>query len=220
MSIKTIIDKIKIDYEKFQEIDQKRVDLWPKSVQIFSWVFVFLLIFGVCYFSFGIEGMDEVANEQAKETELKNDFSQKKQQMQNLDKIIAKQNYLKEAYSDTLKQMPEKTQMQELLNDINQSGIGRGLKFNLFRPLPEEHENIFSIQQIEIEVEGQYEDIAYFISDIANLKRVVTLGQMSLKIEDTKNNKVKLNAKIKTYRYLDSAELAETREKEKKAKTK
>lgn len=100
--------------------------------------------------------------------------------------------------------------MPALITDINQSGVGRGLQFDLFRPGSESKTTERAELPVELEITGQYHDIAAFASDVARLSRIVTLGNIDIKAND-KDNKVTFKATAKTYRYLDDAERDQAR---------
>ena len=111
-----------------------------------------------------------------------------------------------ESFGALLKQLPNKSEMDALLTDINQAGLGRGLQFDLFRPGPETVNGSFAEQPITIKVTGNYDDIGKFSSDIAMLPRIVTLNDIS--IIPGAGGVLTMDATAKTFRYLDEAELA------------
>jgi len=114
------------------------------------------------------------------------------------------------------KQLPSKAEMDALLSDINQAGVGRGLDFELFRPGQTNVKEYYAELPIAIKVTGKYHDLGAFASDIANLPRIVTLN--NLNVQQTKGGALTLDATAKTYRYLDPEELAAQRKAKQPAK--
>ena len=137
---------------------------------------------------------------------MKENFLVKKRQAINLDLIKKQLTETQESFGALLKQLPSKSEMDALLTDINQAGLGRGLLFDLFRPGPETVNGSFTQQPITIKVTGNYDDIGKFSSDIAMLPRIVTLNDIS--ITPAAGGVLTLDATAKTFRYLDEAELA------------
>ena len=111
------------------------------------------------------------------------------------------------SFGALLKQLPSKSEMDALLTDINQAGLGRGLQFELFRPSPEVAAGVFTEQPISIRVVGNYDDLGKFSSDISQLSRIVTLNDISI-VPVAGGGTLSMDATAKTYRYLDEDELA------------
>jgi type IV pilus assembly protein PilO len=140
------------------------------------------------------------------EEKLRETFKTKKQVAINLD-IIKKQLIdTQESFGALLKQLPSKSEMDALLTDINQAGLGRGLQFDLFRPSAEVATGVFTEQPISIKVTGNYDDLGKFASDISQLPRIVTLNDIA--INPGAGGVLAMDATAKTYRYLDENELA------------
>jgi type IV pilus assembly protein PilO len=140
------------------------------------------------------------------EEKLRETFLAKKRQAINLD-IIKKQLIdTQQSFGTLLKQLPSKSEMDALLTDINQAGLGRGLQFELFRPGAEAATGVFTEQPITLKVTGGYDDLGKFASDISQLPRIVTLNNIS--ISPGAGGILTMDAIAKTYRYLDEDELA------------
>ncbi|OGS92973.1 MAG: pilus assembly protein PilO, partial [Gallionellales bacterium GWE2_58_10] len=145
------------------------------------------------------------------EESLKGTFLAKKQQAINLDLIRKQLTETQESFGALLKQLPSKSEMDALLTDINQAGLGRGLQFELFRPGGERVVGSFAEQPIIIKVTGNYDDIGKFSSDIAMLPRIVTLHEVAISPVGGKSSadaRLSLDAIAKTFRYLDEEEMA------------
>ncbi|OHC83034.1 MAG: pilus assembly protein PilO, partial [Sideroxydans sp. RIFOXYD2_FULL_59_7] len=141
----------------------------------------------------------------AEEASLKETFLAKKREAINLD-IIKKQLIdTQQSFGALLKQLPSKSEMDALLTDINQAGLGRGLQFELFRPGGEVATGVFTEQPIALKVTGSYDDLGNFASDISQLPRIVTLND--IRITPIAGGMLSMESTAKTYRYLDEAEL-------------
>ena len=150
---------------------------------------------------------DELSKSKLEEDQLKENFLVKKRQAINLDLIKKQLTETQESFGALLKQLPSKSEMDALLTDINQAGLGRGLLFDLFKPGAETVNGSFAEQPITIKVTGNYDDIGKFSSDIAMLPRIVTLNDISITPAGS-GGVLTLDAIAKTFRYLDEAELA------------
>ncbi|WP_320412150.1 type 4a pilus biogenesis protein PilO [Candidatus Nitrotoga sp. BS] len=148
------------------------------------------------------------------ETTLKTEFKTKKAIAINLDVINKKLMETKQSFDALLKQLPSKSEMDALLTDINQAGLGRGLQFELFRPGDEIITGVFAEQAITIKVTGNYDDLGKFASDIAQLPRIVSLSEINI---NPTAGYLTMDAIAKTYRYLDEEELTAQRQSSKTA---
>ena len=154
-----------------------------------------------------IEELEKGANE---ETKLKVDYVDKKKQAVNLDLHRQQLREIDTQFGALLRQLPNKSQMDALLVDINQAGLGRGLQFELFRPSSGESQREFYAElPISIKVVGTYHDMGAFASDVGQLSRIVTLNDVS--ISTSKDGTLVMDAIARTFRYLDDAEVAAQR---------
>jgi type IV pilus assembly protein PilO len=155
--------------------------------------------------------LDSVNTAQQEEMSLRDSFMAKKRQAVNLDIYKQQLNDIDHSFGALLKQLPNKSQMDALLSDINQAGLGRGLQFELFKPGTETPKDFYAELPISIRVTGAYHDFGAFASDISQLSRIVTLHDLDIgpgKVDKDGNGDLYMNATIKTYRYLDEDELA------------
>jgi len=203
--------------EELKNVDPKTPGSWPWLIKIaaFMALFVGVVALGA---AFDWQGEYENLNTVRKEEEaLRETFKAKKREAINLD-IIKKQLIdTQESFGALLKQLPSKSEMDALLTDINQAGLGRGLQFELFKPGVETPTGVFTEQPISIKVSGNYDDLGRFTSDISQLPRIVTLNDIS--IAPDKSGVLTLEAVAKTYRYLDEEELAAQKRAAKPKKT-
>jgi type IV pilus assembly protein PilO len=154
---------------------------------------------------------DQLAQGQAKEEELKQAFLERKAKAINLEAYKEQLNDIQQAFGALLKQLPTKAEMESLITEINQSGVGRGLQFDLFKPSPAETKTTeFAERPIEINVVGNYHDLAAFASDVAQLSRIVTLSNVKLEGAKTASgaqaSTLAMHVVAKTYRALDPEE--------------
>lgn len=192
--------------EELKNIDPKKPGSWPWLVKSTAFIVMFLLVI-VLGALFDWQGeYTNLTNIRQDEEKLRETFLTKKRVAINLD-IIKKQLIdTQESFGALLKQLPSKSEMDALLTDINQAGLGRGLQFDLFRPSAEVATGVFTEQPISIKVTGNYDDLGKFASDISQLPRIVTLNDIS--ISPATGGILSMDAVAKTYRYLDESELA------------
>jgi type IV pilus assembly protein PilO len=192
--------------EELKNIDPKKPGNWPWLVKLLAFAAMFLGVVVAGAFLDWQGQYENLKRIKQEEVALKETFLTKKQQAINLD-IIKKQLIdTQQSFGALLKQLPSKSEMDALLTDINQAGLGRGLQFELFRPGGEVATGVFTEQPIALKVTGTYDDLGNFASDISQLPRIVTLND--IRIGPLPNGALSLESTAKTYRYLDEAELA------------
>lgn len=190
--------------EDLKNINPKDPGGWPLLVKFstFMAIFVTVLLLGAIFD--WKDRWEALSTAKQIETTLKTDFKTKKAIAINLDVINKKLTEAKQSFDALLKQLPSKSEMDALLTDINQAGLGRGLQFELFKPGPEVITGVFAEQAITIKVTGNYDDIGKFASDIAQLPRIVSLSEISI---NPAGGHLTMDTIAKTYRYLDEEEL-------------
>jgi type IV pilus assembly protein PilO len=191
--------------EDLKNINPKNPGSWPLAVKLLACVAIFLAVMIGGYllvWQAQLETRDNLTQEEAK---LKETYKEKKKQAINLDIIKKQLTETQQSFSALLKQLPNKSEMDALLTDINQAGLGRGLQFDLFRPGAEVVTGVFAEQPITIKITGSYDDIGKFSSDISQLPRIVTLNDISI---TPVGGQLSMDTTAKTYRYLDENELA------------
>jgi len=152
----------------------------------------------------------ELQAERAKEVRLRDDYSKKLAQAVNLEALKKQREQVLQYVTQMEKQLPSKAEMDALLSDINQAGIGRSLQFDLFRPGQVSVKEYYAELPIAVRVTGRYNDIGLFTSDIAYLSRIVTLNNLTLL--PARDGSLSLDATAKTFRYLDPEEVAAQRQ--------
>jgi type IV pilus assembly protein PilO len=178
----------------------------PMSMKmgVLAVAFFILLFFG--YWAVWSGELTQIDTGKQEEMSLRDSFMLKKRQAVNLDIYKQQLTDIDHSFGALLKQLPNKSQMDALLSDINQAGLGRGLQFELFKPGTETPKEFYAELPINIKVSGAYHDFGAFASDISQLSRIVTLHDLD--IAGDKDGNLSMNAIIKTYRYLDEDELA------------
>lgn len=195
---------------QFRGLNPSEPGQWPWLPKLAFSLFVTLVVVGVGWFVVISTAMDELQAEREREPGLKDDFRAKLGQAVNLGELRKQKLQVQEYVTQLEKQLPGKAEMDALLSDINQAGLGRGLSFELFRPGQVEVKDYYAELPITLRVSGKYHDIGAFAADIANLSRIVTLHNLSigpLQARDAPGGLLAMDATARTYRYLDAAEI-------------
>jgi len=198
------LDNLKNSLIDLKSLNPKTPGAWPWLAKIIAFLAMFIAVVVAGAFFIWQDQWATLNNARQQEGQLKETFLNKKREAINLDLIKKQLTETQESFGALLKQLPSKSEMDALLTDINQAGLGRGLQFDLFKPGPEVKEGAFAEQPITIQVTGSYDDIGKFSSDIAMLPRIVTLNNISI---TPAGNVLSMSATAKTFRYLDQAEV-------------
>ncbi len=182
---------------------------WPAIPRYLLCVFVTAAVVAALWFVWLSSSDEELQAEQAKEVQLREDFTKKLVQAVNLEALKKQREQVQQYVTQLEKQLPSKAEMDALLSDINQAGLGRSLQFELFRPGQVSVKDYYAELPIAIKVTGRYHDIGAFAADIANLSRIVTLNNMA--ITPVKDGMMSMDSTAKTFRYLDPDEVASQR---------
>jgi len=192
-------------------LDPNNIGNWPFAPK-FGLLLIGLILIVFAGYWFDWQGqLDELEKSQNKEEQLRQVFLDKKKQAVNLEIYRKQLGEIVQSFGTLLKQLPNKSEMDALLTDINQAGLGRGLQFELFRPAAQETVSEFYAElPINIRITGNYHEIGAFASDIAKLPRIVTLNDIN--INPSKEGTLGMDAVAKTYRYLDEEEIAKQKQ--------
>ena len=204
--------------EDFNQIDFKNAGSLPLPVKaVLLGVLLLILVAGGYWFLWS-PALEELDQAKAKEAELKEIFLTKKREAINLDAYKQQMVDIEKTFGALLRQLPDKSQMDGLLTDINQAGLERGLEFELFKPGAETLADFYAEMPITIKVTGSYHDLGAFATDISKLSRIVTLNDLAIAPagKDGKDSKLVIDAIAKTYRYLDASEVASKKNADKK----
>ena len=199
--------------DDFSHIDFNNAGSLPAAVKAVLLAVIFMTISVLGYYFLWSPALESLDTAKAKEQELRHTFLDKKNQVINLDGYKQQMLVTEKTFGALLKQLPDKSQMDGLLTDINQAGLGRGLEFELFKPGEEKQAEFYAEMPISIKVLGTYHDLGAFATDISKLSRIVTLNDISLVAANkeakpsTADGILVMEAVAKTYRYLDADEI-------------
>lgn len=199
---------------QFRNLNPKEPGQWPTLPKIASWLGAVALTVVAGWFTLVQSATEELETSRAQEPKLQADYVSRLRQAVNLSELRKQKLQVQEYVTQLEKQLPGKAEMDALLSDINQAGLGRGLQFELFRPGQMQVKDYYAELPISIRVNGRYHDIGSFAADVANLSRIVTLQNVSIapaSAKDTSGN-LSMEATARTYRYLDATEIAEQRQ--------
>jgi len=191
---------------QFSGLDPNDPSSWPALPRYLLLLAVTVLVVVALWFLWLSASNDELIAEKAKEVQLREDYKKKLTQAINLDALKKQREQVQQYVTQLEKQLPSKAEMDALLSDINQAGLGRSLQFELFRPGQVSVKDYYAELPIAVRVTGRYHDIGAFAADIANLSRIVTLN--NLNITPAKDGNLVMDTTAKTFRYLDSEEVA------------
>lgn len=212
-----------MNFDSLKRLDIKDAGNWPMPWKLAALSLLLVAIVFLGYWFDWKGQFEQLETARQKQEQLKTTFLDKKRQAVNLEMYRKQLADIEQAFGALLKQLPNKSEMDALLTDINQAGLGRGLEFELFKPAPQETVSEFYAElPITIKVSGNYHDMGAFASDVSQLSRIVTLNDIN--VVTAKNGGLTMEAVAKTFRYLDEEEVAKQRkvakEKAEKAKGK
>ena len=196
--------------EELRQLDPKQPGNWPWLIKAGAFILIFIGLQVGAYFLFWQAQLEQVDKGRAEVAKQKEVFLEKKKLAVNLDSYKQQRAEIEQAFGALLKQLPNKSEMDALLIDINQAGLGRGLAFDLFKPSEKENFTEFYAElPVNIKVTGNYHDLGAFASDVAKMPRIVLLTDV--KLDPPKDGVLSMEAVAKTYRYLDEEEVAKQR---------
>jgi len=196
--------------DELKRLDPNKIGSWPILPKLgILLVLLLALVFASYWFDWQ-DQISEIDSAKSKEEQLRTSFLDKKKQAVALPAYRKQLADIESQFGALLKQLPGKSEMDALLTDINQAGLGRGLQFELFRPAAQEVRREFYAElPITVRVTGNYHDIGAFASDIGRLSRIVTLNDIGLTA--SAGGLLALDATAKTFRYLDESEISAQR---------
>jgi type IV pilus assembly protein PilO len=197
-------------FDELRQLDPKDPGRWPLPVRLgaIGLIFVVLSLL-MLYFLVWNQKKDDLAGAQVKEQELREEFRTKHAKAVNLNLYKQQLEDIQKSFGAMLRQLPGKTEMEALLVDISQTGVGVGLTQQLFQPQPEQSRDFYAERPIKIRLQGTYHQMGEFVSGIAALPRIVTLHNVELKqVQGGAFDQLQLDVTAKTYRYLDDEEVA------------
>lgn len=191
---------------QFRNLDPKDPSLWPALPRFLLYVVAAVLVVALCWYVFLQSSEETLLEEKATEERLRKDYSTKLTKAVNLDALRKQREQVLQYVTQIEKQLPSKAEMDALLSDINQAGLGRSLQFELFRPGQVVVRDYYAELPIALRVYGRFHDIGAFAADVAHLSRIVTLNNLT--ITPRPDGSLGMDATAKTFRYLDADEVA------------
>jgi type IV pilus assembly protein PilO len=209
--------------EDFQGLNFNDPGAWPKAPRIAAYVLVLAVVVALGWFLDWSDQWSELERKQQEEVKLRESWMNKKRQAVNLDEYKRQLEEINRQFDSLVRQLPGKAEMESLLSDINQAGIGRGLQFDLFQPARDDIRDFYVAVPVTISVTGGYNELGEFASDVAKMPRIVTIKNMVITAAPAHahaggkggggravayDGRLKLDATAETYRYLDEEELS------------
>lgn len=199
-------------FEQFRGLNWSEPGQWPILPKLVAFIIAAIIVVGVGWVLLLADQQTELDNERDREPVLKDDYRSKLAQAVNLPELRKQKSQVEEYVTQLEKQLPGKAEMDALLSDINQAGLGRGLQFELFKPGQVVVKDYYAELPISLKVSGRYHDIGAFAADVSNLSRIVTLHNLNVAAPPTgkeATGTLSMEATARTYRYLDPMEVAE-----------
>ncbi|MDQ5898611.1 type 4a pilus biogenesis protein PilO [Pseudaquabacterium rugosum] len=197
--------------QQFRSLDPNEPGQWPLLPKACAWGAAALAVLAGGWMLVVSPAVDELEVARNQEAPLRAEYRAKLGQAVNLSELRKQKQQVQEYVNQLERQLPGKAEMDALLSDINQAGIGRGLQFELFRPGQVERKEFHAVLPITVRVTGRFHDIGAFTADVANLSRIVTLHNLVIAAPQDGSGTLTMDTIARTYRYLDPEELAEAR---------
>ncbi len=203
--------------EQFRGLQGRHPGLWPVLPRLALLAGAFVAVLGLAWAGYWRGQLEELEAGQVREAKLKEEYAQKLRQAVNIEALRKQKEQVSQYVHQLEKQLPSKAEMDALLSDINQAGVGRRLQFELFKPGQVLVREFYAELPINIRLVGGFHDLGAFASDVSNLARIVTLNDMNVHLNE-KTGQLTMDAVAKTFRYLDPEEIAQARRDAQKAK--
>lgn len=202
---------------QFSGLDPNDPSLWPNLPRYLLCAALGVVVVVALWYVWIADLGGQLEAERRRETELRTEYTQKLGQTVNFDLLKAQLEQVRQYVHQLEKQLPSKAEMDALLSDINQAGLGRGLQFELFRPGQEVVRDYYAELPITVRVSGSYHEVGLFVADVAHLSRIVTLNNLTLLPLQNRPGILTMDGTAKTFRYLDPDEVLEQQRKAKEA---
>lgn len=213
----------------FQNLNTNDVGTWPLAPRVAAIAGLFIAVLVLGWLLLWSDQLAQLEEKEQEQTRLKDEFLNKKGQADNLGLYTQQLAETDRVFGTLLKQLPSKTEVDALLNDVNQAGLSRGLQFQLFKPDAEVTKEFYAELPVNVKLSGNYHDFAAFAADIAQLPRIVTLNNLSITtltpdkaggeaVPKTGQGSLSMEVRLKTFRYLDEEEVIQNKKAAKEAK--
>ena len=173
--------------DEIRRLNPRDIGIWPLPAKFAAVLLLILLLTGLAAYFGWMPQYEELEAKQNQEQTLRQEYAAKKAQAINLDLHIQQLKEVEQQFGALLRQLPSKSEMDALLSDINQAGLGRGLQFELFKPSQERLQDFYAELPVDVRVTGNYHDIGAFTSDVSQLSRIVTLNDIVITNKDPKD---------------------------------
>jgi type IV pilus assembly protein PilO len=198
-------------WDELKRLNPRDIGIWPAPAKFGAMFLLLLLLLAAAAYFGWYPQYDDLESKRKQELSLREQFSAKKAKAINLDLYVQQLKEVEQQFGAMLRQLPSKSEMDSLLQDINQAGLGRGLQFELFKPSSERIQDFYAELPVNVRLTGNYHDVGAFASDVAQLSRIVTLNDVAISNKDPKDVRLTMEAVAKTFRYLDDEEVAAQR---------
>lgn len=206
IDFKALQDKLQ---RQFRDLNPNDPSVWPAVPRYLLFFVVVLAVVVALWYSWLSSYQDELLVEQTKETQLRETYTARLAKAVNLEALKKQREQVQQYVTQLEKQLPSKAEMAALLSDVNQAGLGRSLQFELFRPGQVVVKDYYAELPIAVRVTGKYHDMGSFASDVANLSRIVTLNNLSISpMNASQDGMLSMEVTARTFRYLDTEEIA------------
>ena len=205
-------------WDEIKRLNARDIGIWPLPAKFGAVALLVLILMALAAYFGWMPQYDELDAKEKQEIVLRQEYSAKKAQAINLDLYVQQLKEVEQQFGALLRQLPSKSEMDALLSDINQAGLGRGLQFELFKPSMERLQDFYAELPVDLRVTGNYHDIGAFTSDVSQLSRIVTLNDIAIVNKDPKDGVLTMEAVAKTFRYLDDDEVSKQRKAKEAAK--
>ena len=196
---------------QFRGLDPNDPSRWPSIPRYLLLIVVAAVVVGALWYVLLSDMRVQLESERSQESQLRAEYTSKLGQAVNLDELRSQLEQVRQYVAQLERQLPRRAEMDALLSDINQAGLGRSLQFELFRPGQTIIRDFYAELPIDVKVTGSYHDIGLFVSDISHLSRIVTINNISLEPAQNRPDVLTMDATVKTFRYLDADEAARQR---------
>jgi len=194
------------DLNKLNELDFRDIGNWPVAARA---IVVVMLVAALLFAAYWFHHKDQLASLESvkgEEATLKQTFKRKQNKAANLQLYKEQLEQMKQSFGAMLRQLPDKTEVADLLVDVSQTGLANGLEFELFKPSAEQPKDFYAELPIELRIVGDYHEFGGFVSGLAALPRIVTIHDVNILPSDEEDGKLVMQATAKTYRYLEEEE--------------
>ncbi len=193
--------------DDLKNINLNDIPSWPLPIKLIGIAVVSLAVLGAGFWFLVQPQLDIYSGEQQQEASLRETYMNKKALAINLPAYKQQMEEMNQTFGSLLRQLPNSTEIENLLVDITQAGLGRGLDFELFKPENEAPKDFYAEKPVSLKVIGSYHELASFVSDVAALPRIVTFGDVTI-VAAPKGGRLNMTATARTYRYLEEGSVA------------